>query len=447
MTLFSKILEQSRLLQLLLLSVFVLTASFASIAGSGKKVDSLRFWTAPDHTRLVFGLTSPVEHKVFTLDNPPRLVLDLSNAQFNTTIPDFSKSHKVVGLIRQAQRNKTDTRVVIDLKTFVNAKSFLLKPNADYGHRLVIDLYPKKKLSANKPTVVKKASNVAQKDKWIVAIDAGHGGEDPGAKGHRGTREKVVVLAIAKKLAALVNKQPNMKAYLVRSGDYYIGLRKRMEKARQARADLFVSIHADAFRDQRARGSSVYVLSNRGASSEAARWLANSANAADLVGGVSLDDKDDVLASVLLDLSQNHTEDASATVAAEVLKNLKGVGHVHKKQVQRAGFMVLKSPDIPSILVETAFISNKQEEANLRSPRHQAKMASAILKGVKAYFAQQHVPSTPSTRIAKATYKIRRGDTLSAIAQRYQVSLASLKKANSLNTNRIRIGQVIRIPS
>jgi N-acetylmuramoyl-L-alanine amidase len=349
--------------------------------------------------------------------------------------------------MRQAPRNKKDLRVVIDLKTNVHAKSFLLKPNADYGHRLVIDLYPESKQTSKKPAVVKKASNIAQNSKWVVAIDAGHGGEDPGAKGYRGTREKVVVLAIAKKLAALVNQQPNMKAYLVRSGDYYIGLRKRMEKARRARADLFISIHADAFRDQRARGSSVYVLSNRGASSEAARWLADSANAADLVGGVSLDDKDDMLASVLLDLSQNATEDASATVASEVLKNLKGVGHVHKKRVQRAGFMVLKSPDIPSILIETAFISNKKEEANLRSSRHQGKVAKAIMKGVKAYFANQQVPSTSTSRIAKSTYKIKRGDTLSAIAVRHRVSLSSLKKLNKMQTSRIRIGQVIRIPS
>ncbi|MBQ0721870.1 MAG: N-acetylmuramoyl-L-alanine amidase, partial [Gammaproteobacteria bacterium] len=216
---------------------------------------------------------------------------------------------------------------------------------------------------------------------------------------------------------------------------------------RKARADLLVSIHADAFKNRAAKGSSVYVLSNRGASSEAARWLANSENAADLVGGVSLDDKDDMLASVLLDLSQNATKDASATVASEVLKNLKGVGHVHKKRVQHAGFMVLKSPDIPSILVETAFISNPKEEAKLRDTRHQTKTAKAILRGIKTYFAKQRLPSTPTTRIAKSSYKIKKGDTLSAIAQRHRVSLTSLKKVNKMQTTRIRIGQVIQIPS
>ncbi len=346
--------------------VLLLTLS-PVLAATKNKLESLRFWTAPDHSRLVLGITSAVEHKVFALDNPPRLVVDLKNIKFAANLPVFPNDHKVLSLMRQAPRNKRDLRIVLDLKTPVNVKSFQLKPNADYGQRLVIDLYPAKSKSSSQPVALKKATHLSKNKKWVVAVDAGHGGEDPGAKGYRGTHEKVVVLAIAKKLAVLINKQPNMKAYLVRSGDYYIGLRKRMEKARRAKADLFVSIHADAFKDERARGSSVYVLSNRGASSEAARWLASSENAADLVGGVSLDDKDDVLASVLLDLSQSATEDASARMATEVLKNLKGLGHMHKKQVQRAGFMVLKSPDIPSILVETAFISNRKEEAKLRA--------------------------------------------------------------------------------
>lgn len=447
MKLFSNNFKLIEHVSMLMLVVFALSISTTAIAAPSKKVDSLRYWTAPDHTRLVFGLSSPVVHKVFSLDNPSRLVVDLNNAKFDAVVPAFTTNHKVVNQIRQASRNKNDLRVVIDLKTAVKAKSFVLKPNDNYGHRLVVDLYPKQNAVAKPPAVVKKSVSSAQHNKWVVAIDAGHGGEDPGAQGHRGTREKEVVLAIAKKLATLVNQQPNMQAYLVRSGDYYIGLRERMEKARKAKADLFVSIHADAFKDQRARGSSVYVLSTRGASSEAARWLAKSENAADLVGGVSLDDKDGMLASVLLDLSQNHTEDASAKVASEVLKNLKGVGHVHKKQVQRAGFMVLKSPDIPSILVETAFISNKDEEAKLRSPRHQMKMANAIMKGVKTYFAHQRLPSEPTIRMAAATYKIQRGDTLSGIAQRHRVSLSSLKKANDMRSSKIKVGQVIQIPS
>ena len=431
---------------LLLIILWVMGSQLAS-AGASNKIESLRSWTAPDHTRLVFGLTSAVEHKLFTLSNPSRLVLDIDNVTFKATLPKFSASDKVVSLIRQAPRGKKSLRVVVDLKGDVSAKSFLLKPNANYGHRLVLDLYPNKKRGEVKTVPVKKAAQQASKKKWVVAIDAGHGGEDPGAKGHRGTREKDVVLAIAKKLAVKINQQPNMKAYLVRSGDYYIGLRKRMEKARQAQADLFISIHADAFKNQQAKGSSVYVLSNRGASSEAARWLASSENAADLVGGVSLDDKEGMLASVLLDMSQNATEEDSAKIASEVLKNLKSLGNVHKKQVQRAGFMVLKSPDIPSILIETAFISNKREEAKLRSSSHQSKVASSILKGVKAYFSQQYLPGATTRQTAQSNYKIKRGDTLSAIAQTHRVSLLALKKINSMTNNRIRVGQVIRIPS
>ncbi len=432
---------------LLLIIIFWVMGSQLASAGASNKIESLRSWAAPDHTRLVFGLTSAVEHKLFTLTNPSRLVLDLDNVTFKATLPTFSAADKVVSLIRQAPRGKKGLRVVVDLKGDVSAKSFLLKPNANYGHRLVLDLYPNKKRGKAKKTPVKTAIKQASKKKWVVAIDAGHGGEDPGAKGYRGTREKDVVLAIAKKLAVKINQQANMKAYLVRSGDYYIGLRKRMEKARQAQADLFISIHADAFKNQQAKGSSVYVLSNRGASSEAARWLANSENAADLVGGVSLDDKEGMLASVLLDMSQNATEEDSAKIASEVLKNLKSLGHVHKKQVQRAGFMVLKSPDIPSILIETAFISNKREEAKLRSSAHQSKVASSILKGVKAYFSQQYLPATTMRQTAQSNYKIKKGDTLSAIAQTYQVSLLALKKINAMTSNRIRVGQVIRIPS
>lgn len=424
-----------------LIGVMLLITSQLVVAGT-VSVESLRFWTAPDHTRLVFGISSPVDHKIFTLEGPSRIVLDLKNTKFSTSLPTFEK-HQLVSLIREGVRNKKDLRVVLDLKQSVKPKSFLLKPNISYGHRLVVDLYPSSPGKSKKPKAVKKANSSTNK-KWVVAIDAGHGGEDPGARGKRGTREKDVVLAIAKKLAKKINQQANMKAYMVRSGDYYIGLRQRMEKARQARADLFISIHADAFKDQRARGSSVYVLSNRGASSEAARWLAKSENAADLVGGVSLDDKDDMLASVLFDMSQKATKDASATVAGEILTNLKGVGHVHKKSVQHAGFMVLKSPDIPSILIETAFISNKHEEAKLRSSAHQTKIASAMLKGVRAYFAQQ--APLPSRQAANQ-YKIQKGDTLSDIAQRYQVPLRRLKRANALKNNLIRVGQIIKIPS
>ncbi len=229
-------------------------------------------------------------------------------------------------------------------------------------------------------SIAVKSTEPKTKNHIVIAIDAGHGGNDPGAHGHQGTEEKNVTFAIAKKLAALVNKEPGMKAVMVRKGDYYVGLRDRMQIARSAKADLFISIHADAYQNADVKGASVYTLSTRGASSEAARWLADSENASDLVG-VSLNDKEDVLASVLLDLSQTATQEASVNVASQVLKSFNNIGALHKDSVQKAGFIVLKSPDIPSILVETAFISNPSEEQNLLSSRYQTKMANAIFIG------------------------------------------------------------------
>lgn len=280
----------------------------------------------------------------------------------------------------------------------------------------------------------------------IIAIDAGHGGEDPGAHGPRGTQEKKVVFAIAKKLAALIDKKKGMKAVMVRKGDYYIKLRKRMQIARAANADLFVSIHADAFKNPKVKGASVFTLSNRGASSEAARWLANNENAADLVGGVTLTDKDDMLATVLMDLSQTATKEASRNVAGKILNNFKSIGPIHSRSVQKAGFVVLKSPDIPSILVETAYISNPTEESKLRSSKHQSKMAKAIYKGIVNYFNQYAPADTYIALNSSKKHTISRGETLSGIAQHYGVSMHSIKSVNNMAGNQVRIGQVLEIP-
>ena len=277
----------------------------------------------------------------------------------------------------------------------------------------------------------------------IIAIDAGHGGIDPGARGNKGLLEKDAVLAIARRLETLVKREPGMRPVMIRDGDYFISLRKRVNKARASQSDLFISIHADAFDDSRVSGSSVYALSQRGATTEAARLLANRENAADLIGGVSLEDKDDMLASVLLDLSQNATIEASVDVASRVLQGLKRLGKVHKSRVEQAGFAVLKSPDIPSILVETAFISNPQEERRLRTAKHQQAMAEAMMLGVRSYFKAN---PPPGTRIAAREHVIERGDTLSAIAERYNISLAALRSANNISGDRIRIGQVLHIP-
>ena len=278
----------------------------------------------------------------------------------------------------------------------------------------------------------------------MIAIDAGHGGEDPGARGPRGTREKTVVLQIAKRLERLVDREPGFRAVMIREGDYFMPLRKRASKAHEHRADLFVSIHADAFHDRRARGSSVYVLSQRGATSEMARILAETENAADLIGGVSLNDKDDLLKTVLLDLSQTASIEASMEVGENVLGHLRRLGKVHKRRVQQAGFVVLKSPDIPSILVETAFISNPGEERQLRNGKHQQNLATAILKGIKSYFRNN---PPPGTLMAQRQHVIKRGDTLSEIAQRYDVSMNQLRVANGLKGNSLRIGDVLKIPS
>lgn len=448
-------------------------------------VKSLRHWIAPDHSRLVFDLSSSPTHKVFLLENPARLVVDFVNARIAGQLNQPVTNHPFFSRVRSAPRNQTDLRVVIDLKQIGEPKIFTLAPSHGHGHRLVVDVFPKRDGNASKPvpahriakqTVVKPAAveptvvasnaktapantvghspkpkkiirtTAERKRDVIIAIDAGHGGDDPGAHGPSGTREKDVTFAIATKLAGLINRNSGMKAVMVRKGDYYIDLRKRMKIAREAKADLFISIHADAFHNASVKGASVFTLSNRGATSEAARWLANHENASDLVGGVSLDDKDDVLASVLLDLSQTATQEASVNVAGKVLRHLKNIGHLHQHSVQKAGFMVLKSPDVPSILVETAFISNPSEENKLKSRAHQQRLALAIFRGVDSYFAQ-YAPA--DTRIASTNQKhvISRGETLSGIAQQYGVSMRKIKSINAMSSNQVRIGQVLDIPT
>ena len=357
-------------------------------------VNSLRYTTTPKQNRMLFDVTASPEHRVFVMDNPSRLVIDIKNAQLERPLNQPSAAHPLFTRVRTGTKDNTDLRIVVDLKTPISSKNFSLKSNNGDDHQLVIDLFNKEAIVATKTEdkeVIKlatgKSTELTRDNAIVVAIDPGHGGDDPGAHGPQGTEEKKVTFAIAKKLEALINGQSGMKAVMVRKGDYYVGLRDRMQIARAARADLLVSIHADAFQDTQVKGASVYTLSTNGASSEAARWLADSENASDLVG-VSLNDKDDVLASVLLDLSQTATQEASVNVAKHVLKCFDNVEELHKDSVQKAGFIVLKSPDIPSILVETAFISNPSEEKNLLTSRYQLKMANAIFKGVRNYFRQ-----------------------------------------------------------
>ncbi len=410
------------------------------------RVDELRTWQAPDKTRLVFDVSGPVEHSVFTLSAPDRVVIDLRDATLRGKFAQPAADQPVLARIRTAARRNGDLRVVLDLKSPVRPKSFLLKPSHGHGNRLVLDLLPAAVSSGPSQSDEVAAATPLPRTKLrdvVIAIDAGHGGVDPGARGAHGTREKDVALAIARKLQRLVQKERGMRAVMVRDGDYYLRLRKRINIARKNKADLFVSIHADAFRDASVQGSSVYALSQHGASSEAARWLAENENSADLIGGVSLDDKDDLLASVLLDLSQTATIEASLGVGDRVLGYLKQVGQVHKSRVQQAGFVVLKSPDIPSILVETGYISNPREESRLRDPAHQDQLAEAILKGIHDYFVEY---APPGTVLAARRHVITPGDTLSDLARRYHVSQETLRVANQLPDDQLQVGEVLRIP-
>ena len=414
-------------------------------------IDSVRIRLAPDRTRIVFDLGAPVEHRIFALTSPDRLVIDIDGA---TLEQDFSAAQlkgTPIRSIRAGIRGGSDLRVVLDLRGQVKPRSFVLKPIMQYGDRLVVDLYTTEQQSV--PTVPKSDLVAGQRRDVVIAVDAGHGGDDPGAIGPGQLYEKDVVLAIATKLSAMFDKEPGFKAELTRKGDYYLAHRKRTDIARQAEADVFISIHADAFKTPDASGASVYVISQKGATSETARWLAEKENRADLIGGVGLDDKDDVLAGVLLDLTSTHSLSASLDMGQQVLNAIKPLNHLHKKQVEQAAFLVLKSPDIPSLLIETGFISNPAEAKKLRTRAHQERMAKAIFTGVKSYVGRN--PPLGSYLAWKnqvkpadlATYKIVRGDTLSAIAFKHSVSAERLKTYNGLRNDRIKIGQLLKIPT
>jgi len=423
---------------------FFLTATTA-IAGD---VHEVRLWRAPDHTRVVFDLTGPAEHKIFVLQNPTRIVLDVQDTRLKTNLSDLTLTDTPIRQVRSAARDGDDLRIVMDMSASVDPRSFSLKANQQAGDRLVVDLYDKT-ATAVKPAVKKTATQDSKRN-IIIAIDAGHGGEDPGALGPGRRREKDVVLAIAREVNALFKADVGFTPTLIRSGDYYVSLKGRRDLARKRQADLFVSIHADAFKRKEANGASVYALSTRGATSTAARYLAQRENAADLVGGVSLSDKDDMLAGVLADLSMTSTLDTSLQVGAKVLRNVDNVARLHKKNVEQAGFAVLKSPDIPSILVETGFISNPTEAKRLATSSYQKKMARAIHSGIKSYLLA-HPPSGTLVAWNKAQggteYTIARGDTLSGIAQRFNVSLSTLKSTNGISGSTIRIGQKLTIPA
>ncbi len=457
--------------------VGVLLAAMTVNALAASQVKSVRLWRAPDNTRLVFDLSGPVQHSVFTLTAPDRLVIDINGATLAAPLkvstantPITSHAFGPAHADRPARGHRPEKSR--------DPKSFSLAPNAQYGNRLVVDLFDNAADAAPPPAPTPSVATVpavpvnpsqpqvklpppppapAGKRDIIVVIDAGHGGEDPGASGSRGQHEKDVVLAIARELQRQVNGMKGYRAELTRTGDYFIPLRGRTEIARKKGADLFVSIHADAAPSAAAFGASVFALSDRGATSETARWLADSENRSDLIGGagnVSLDDKDKMLAGVLLDLSMTASLTSSLNVGQKVLSNIGRVTSLHKQRVEQAGFMVLKSPDIPSILVETGFISNANEASKLASASHQQALARSISAGVRQFFQQNPPPGTyiawlrDSGKIAQGPrdHRVQPGDTLAMLAVRFQVSPATLRSANNLKTDELKVGQVLTIP-
>lgn len=376
----------------------ILLATTLAAPALAVDVRHIRLWAGPDNTRVVLDLSGRTTHNLFLLRDPNRVVLDIPAARLRPGARGIRAGAGIVKAVRVAPHGNGELRIVLDLEAAARAKSFLSPPNDEYGYRLVLDL--SRAAPTERPVKVAHAPPLARD--LVIAIDPGHGGEDPGAIGKYGTREKDVVLAIGKDLAARVNAQPGMRAYLTRDGDYFVPLRDRMRRARAHDADLFVSIHADSIRNRSVDGSSVYILSQRGASDEAARWLAERENESDLIGGVSLENKDQVLASVLLDLSQSASLTASEAAAQRVLQALNQVGEIRKHQVQQARFVVLKSPDIPSMLVETAYISNPREELRLRTHAKQTKLADAILAGVRNYFYANPPAGTRIAQLAAA---------------------------------------------
>jgi len=424
----------------------VLLFLWASMAQAGTTVENVRIWSENGKTRVVLDLSKPASHNIFTLRGPDRLVVDLKDSRLARALTNMPDGTGSVRNIRSAVRADGQLRVVLDLNEAIRSRSFTAGPNSQYGDRLVIDL-----TRTGSPQTVKRASEGYTPGRDIVvAIDPGHGGHDPGAIGKAKTREKDVALAISRALVTRINAEPGMRGILLRTGDYYVDYRERMSIARRNKADLYVSIHADAVDDPRPAGMTVYALSLKGASDEAAYQLARRENAT--LGGVSLEDKDDVLASVLMDLSQNAALSASLDVGDDVIGELARVGKTHRRKVQTAGFIFLKSPDMPSILIETGFISNPSEERRLNNSQHQGKVAGAVLAGIRTYFYEN---PPPDTRIAmnvrrepvrQVRHVISRGDTLSEIAERYKVSPASIRRANSLRNDRIRIGQTLSIP-
>lgn len=422
--------------------------AFAS-SSNLNSINSVRIWPSPNNTRVVFDLEQNPDFSYFILSNPERLVIDLKKTHGRTDFSKYQNKSKLVKRIRHSTpKAKNAVRIVLELNEKVKPQIFSLVPTAPYGNRLVVDLASRTQ-SKNQP--IDNKYNQRDND-IIVVIDAGHGGEDPGSIGPKGSYEKNATLSIAKKLADMINRERGMKAILTRTGDYYILPNRRPEIAREKKADLLVSIHADAFTTPQPSGASVWVLSTGRANTELGRWMESTEKHSELLGGAAEVIQDTAneryLTQALLDMSMDHSIATSYDVSRDILKELKAMTKLHKKRPQAASLAVLTSPDIPSVLVETGFISNPREEKNLFWGKHQTRLADAIFTGIKNHFRSSPPDGTlwANNRPRVRTHTVVSGDSLSELAQRYNVSVRNIKRANNLNSDLVRIGQVLSIP-
>jgi len=411
---------------------------------AANNINGIRVWPAPENTRVVFDLSKKPDYKYFSLSSPQRLVIDFKDSKKIVSLKNVIKNDKRIKRIRTSKsKSKGTTRLVLELAENYQLAVFPLAPAGQYGNRLVIDLYDKNRVSK----VVTQSKN--SKRDIVIAIVAGHGGEDPGSIGAKGSYEKRVTLNIAKKLAKLIDAQKGLKAVMIRTGDYYVSHDRKPKLARKNKADLLISIHADAFTSPKPNGASVLVQSTRRANSEFTRWIANRQKESELLGGAGetiKKTKDKNLAITLADMKKEYTMGSSYAFAEHVLRQMKKVTKLHKKKPEGLSLAVLKSPDIPSVLIETGFISNPREERNLNSSNHQQKLAKAIYTAVDNFFMRNAPDGTLYAATKMREHKVSRGESLSVVAQRYNVSVGKLKATNRLKSNTVRIGQTLKIP-
>lgn len=417
-------------------------AGFAGPLSAAVEVTGLRVWHAPDRTRLVFELSALGPYKAFSLSDPSRLVLDLSAAQLGLTLPTADSMGPMIKAVRSGEPMVGVLRVVLDLGAPAVSRVFTIAAVGRHRDRLVVDLYPRDGdgFESKAPTEL-----VDAESDYVVVIDPGHGGEDPGATGYRGLREKDVVLNVARRLARLIDEEPDMRSILTRTGDYYLRLRRRVDIARRAEASLFVSIHADAFRSRTARGASVYSLSQSGATSEMAAYLAQRENAADLAGGVSLSDRDEDLAEIMLDMQLDWKIEESRLLGTQILSALGTVGPLHSRSVEQAGFAVLKAPAIPAVLIEVGYVTHPTDSKRLQHSAHLDRLAAALFRGILAYCHKR--PGCPLTQTMSKTHVVEPGDSLSGIAVRYGSNIGAIKRRNGLQTDVIQARQKLFIPA